>query len=112
MVRVTTQAGSAVVGTNELRNRKVLGREGLLQLPHAGAGREPEFLGQGVELEAVAVTAVPAGWAWAAVADRAEFVAALQRRRLPLAKPTGVGGDAPGEPVDEPSPWRVRIVQD
>jgi hypothetical protein len=109
---VATQTGSALVGTNELRNRKVLGPKGLLQLAHAGAGREPELLGQGVEPEAVAVMAVPAGWAWAAVADRAEVVAPLQWRRLPFGKPACVRGDALGEPVDEPSPWRVRVIQD
>ena len=58
---MATQTGSALVGTNELRNRKVLGCEGLLQLPHADAGREPELLGHGVEPEPVAVRAVPAG---------------------------------------------------
>ena len=109
---MATRTGSALVGTNELRNRKVLGPKGLLQLPHAGAGREPEILSYGVELEAVAVRAVAAGWAGAAVADRAEVVASLQRRCLPLAKPAGVRGDAPGESVDEPPPWRVRIIQD
>jgi hypothetical protein len=36
---------------------------GLLQLPHAAAGREPDLLSYGVELEAIAVRAVPAGWA-------------------------------------------------
>ena len=60
---MATRTGSALVGTNELRNRKVLGPKGLLQLPHAGAGREPEILSYGVELEAVAVRAVAAGWA-------------------------------------------------
>ena len=108
-LQVATRGGSALVGANELRNRKVLGREGLLQFVHAGAGREPELLGQGVEPEAVAVRPVPAGWAWAAVADRAEVVSPLQGRRLPFGKPACVRGDAPGEPV-EPSPWRVRIV--
>jgi hypothetical protein len=103
---------SALVGTNELRNRKVLGPKGLLQLPHAGAGREPDLLSYGVEPEAVSVRAVPAGWAWAAVADRGEIVSPLQWRRLPLAKSARIRADAPGEPVDEPSPWRVRIIQD
>ena len=55
--------GVRVKGYQHVRNRQVLGREGLLQLLGAGAGREPELLGHGVELEAVAVTAVPAGWA-------------------------------------------------
>ena len=104
--------GSALVGTNEFRNRKALGPKGLIQLPHAGAGREPDLLGHGVEPEAVAVRAMPAGWAWAAVADGAEIVSPLQWRRLPLAKPACVRSDAPGEPVDEPSPWRVWIIQD
>jgi hypothetical protein len=101
---------SAFVGGDELRNREEVARECPLQLAHSGAGREPELLAEGVEPEAVAVT--PAGRAWPPVADRAEVVASLERCRLALGQPTGVRGDAPGEPVDEPSSWRVRIVKD
>jgi hypothetical protein len=90
--RVATQTASALVGTDELRNRKVVGREGLLKLLHAGAGGEPEVFGEGVELEAVAVRSVPSWGAGAAVADRAEVVAALQRRRLPLIKDSCLRG--------------------
>jgi hypothetical protein len=72
--------GSAFVGGDELRHREEVGRERPLQLPYVSAGREPEFFAKGVEPEPVAVGTVPAGWAGAAVADRAEVVAPLQRR--------------------------------
>ena len=104
--------GSAFVGPDELRDRKDLAPEDPLQLPHARARRKPQVLAHGMEPEAVAVASVPARRAWPAIADRAEVVAPLQRRRLPVGKPTCVRGDAPGEPVDEAPGRRVRIVQD
>ena len=48
---MATQTGSALVDPNELRNREEVAREGLLQHPHASAGREPELLAEGVEPE-------------------------------------------------------------
>jgi hypothetical protein len=77
--------GSALVGTNELRNRKVLGPKGLLQFANAGAGGEPDLLSHGVELEAVAVRAVPAGWA--GVADHGEVASALSGAASPSPSP-------------------------
>ena len=101
-LRVATQTGSALVGTNELRNRKHVAGERLLQLPHADAGREPELLGHGVEPEPVAVRAVPAGRAGAAVADRAEAVAPSN----------GAGSPSPSPPLSgvmaQASQWMNR----
>ena len=76
---LTRKGRSAFVGADEFRHREEVARERPLQLRHASAGREPEFLAKGVEPEAVAVTPAPAGWAGAAIADRAEVVAPLQR---------------------------------
>jgi hypothetical protein len=81
--RTTTSPASrrsALVDADELGHCEHLALERLLQFGHASAGREPEFLAEGVEPEPVAVGTVPAGWAGAAVADRAEVVAPLQRR--------------------------------
>ena len=89
LLHTTTGRRTGKQGTDQLRNREEVGCDGPLQLLDAGAGCEPEVPGNGVELEAVAVRAVPAGWAWAAVADRAEVVAPLCRCCLPLAMPTG-----------------------
>ena len=58
---MATQTGSALVDPNELRNREEVAREGLLQHPHASAGREPELLAEAVELEAVAMGPCPRG---------------------------------------------------
>ena len=41
--------GSAFVGADELRHRQEVARDHPLQLPDAGAGREPELLAKGVE---------------------------------------------------------------
>jgi hypothetical protein len=104
--------GSALVGPDQFRDREDLALQRPLQVPHTSAMGKPEVLGHRVEPEPVAVTPVPAGRAGSAVADRAEVVAALQRRCLSLGKPACVWGDAPGQPVGEPPPWRVGIVQD
>jgi hypothetical protein len=60
---LTASRRSALVEADELGHREHLASERLLQVGHAGAGREPEFLVKGVEPEPVAVGAVPAGWA-------------------------------------------------
>jgi hypothetical protein len=95
-------AGSAFVGADELRHPKHVVPQRRLQLRHAGAGREPELLGKGVQPEAVAVRAAPPGRAGAAIADRAEVVAYLQRRWRALGQPVGVRG------MPQASQWMKR----
>ena len=85
-------AGSAFVGTDELRHPKHVVPQRLLQFGDAGARREPEPLAKGVEPEAVAVP--PAGRARAAIADRAEVVRPSSGAASPSASPP-VSGSMP-----------------
>jgi hypothetical protein len=88
------QCNSAFVAADEFRHREEVACKRPLQLGDAGTGREPELLAEGVESEGVGVRLAPAGRARPTVADRAEVVASLQRRRLALGQPTGVRRDA------------------
>lgn len=107
------QGGSAPLEASlELGDREHVAREYSLE-PVAGvAARGVELRIEGVQAKAVTVGPVPPRRAGPPVADRAEVVAALARRALPLGEAAGSGVDAPGEPVRERAARGIGIVDD
>src|SRR5437899_10595243 len=82
------------------------------ELVPVGAGCELELGVERVQPEDVVMRAVARWRAGAAITDRAEAVAPLQRGDFSLAQPACLRRQAPGEPVRERAAGRVGIVDD
>ena len=83
-----------------------------LELFPLGAGCELELAVECIQPKDVTMRAVARRRAGAAIADRAEAVAALRRRNLSLAQPACLRRQPPGEPVREGAAGSVGIVDD